>query len=97
MRQLKVFQLQAAKKLYQQLVEQISEPEAKKKEAFKNCKHKKESLLTLVLMAVSQTSALQSLSTLILQTCSDYFRAKTQDKQAERKSELQMKHIQDET
>lgn len=53
MRQLKVFQLQAAKKFYQQLIDQISEPEAKKRDAFKNCPAKRESLLTLVLMAVA--------------------------------------------
>lgn len=83
-----MFALQYAKKLNSQLIDQISEPESKKKDAFKNSTHKKESLLTLVLMGVQQASAFVSLSQLVQQTCSEYFTATAKEKVAERKAEL---------
>jgi hypothetical protein len=48
-----VFALQHAKKLKSQLIDQIQDPDGKKKDAFKNCPQKREALLTLVLMGVA--------------------------------------------
>jgi hypothetical protein len=50
------------------LTEQIS-PEAKKKDAFKGCEGKRQALLTLVLMAVTQATALNTFGALVQTTC----------------------------